>query len=210
MLLAIGASLLLAQATITPPSFPEIHSVSEIKPGNPSAGDADQKIPAHTSIELSIEQDVGSKLSKSGQTFPIRLAKPIVIDGKEMVAVGAGGQGEVVHAKKGGGSGAPGELILAARYLEVGNRRLPLRSLRLSGIGKDNIAAVDGLAVASAASPVPVALIGFMITGGEKTVAKGSLATAKTAAEFSLDGASAAETLPNPAPSPDQTGGKVE
>lgn len=165
-------------------------------------------VPALTPIEIAIDANIGSKQSKSGQTFPIRLVSPIVIDGKEIVAGGALGIGEVVHAKKSSSSGAPGELVLAARYLEVAGRRLLLRSLHLSGVGKDNIATVDGLAIASATSPVPVALIGFMIKGGEKAVVKGSLATAKTAADFTIEAADTTITLPTPAAMPANPGGE--
>ena len=44
--------------------------------------------------------------------------------------------GEVVHAKKGGGSGAAGELVLAARYLDFEGSRVRLRSMRLDGNGE--------------------------------------------------------------------------
>jgi hypothetical protein len=161
--------------------------------------EAEVVIPALTPVEIVIDADIDSKKSKSGETFPIHLAKPIVIDGVDLVPAGATGAGEIVHAKKGGGSGAPGELVLAARYLEVGERRLLLRSMRVSGVGTDNIGMVDGLAIASAASPVPVALLGFIITGGEKRVPEGSVAKAKTSADFPIE---PVESTPAARPSP--------
>jgi hypothetical protein len=142
-------------------------------------------IPALTPIELFIDANLGSKISKSADTFPIRLAKPIIVDGQEVLAVGFVGQGEVVHAKKAGGSGAAGELVLAARYLTIGDRRLKLRSMRLSTGGKDSINSVTAVSV------LAVGVFGFAMTGGNITVASGSNAVANTAEVFSLPKASA-------------------
>lgn len=94
---------------------------------------------------------------------------------------GVAGMGEVVHAKGSGGSGAAGELVLAARYLEWRGQRLRLRSLRLSAGAQSNINKVHALNIASAASPVPIGLLGFFITGGQATVSEGTIADAKTA-----------------------------
>lgn len=199
MLRIAAISLLAAQMPASAP--PELHD--ESAPDRTSSSEVGAecrcaKIPAQTVVEIAIDADIGSKLSKSGQFFPIHLTRPIVIDAKNVVAAGTSGMGEVVHAKKGSGSGAPGELVLAARYLEVGGRRLPLRSMHLSGVGADKIGSVNALAIASVTSPIAVALLGFLMTGGEKTVAQGSRAEAKTAVEFSFDTAvvSGAPALP--------------
>ncbi|MET0587174.1 MAG: hypothetical protein ABWZ75_01520 [Novosphingobium sp.] len=71
--------------------------------------------PALTPVSIQILAALGSKVSKSGDTFPIRLAAPVIVDGTVAIPAGAEGMGEVVHAKKGGGIGAAGELVLAAR-----------------------------------------------------------------------------------------------
>jgi hypothetical protein len=92
--------------------------------------------------------------------------------------------GEVVHAKKAGGSGTAGELILAARYLQIGERRLQLRSMRLAVAGKGAVGAVDAFNAASVVSPLPVGLLGFAVTGSNIDVPAGSIAVAKSAQEF--------------------------
>lgn len=136
-------------------------------------------VAALTPVTIEIAAMLGSKLSKTGDTFPIRLAAPILVDGNAVIPAGTGGMGEVVHAKKGGGSGAPGELVLAARYLDVDGRRLRLRSLHVTAVGKDRIgeAGVVG---------VTFGVIGLLVTGGESIVPEGSIAEAKTAEAFSL------------------------
>jgi protein-L-isoaspartate O-methyltransferase len=146
-------------------------------------------LPALTPIRIEILAALGSKTSKSGDTFPIRLAEPLVIGGRELVPAGTSGMGEVVHAKKAGGSGAAGELVLAARYLEVDGRHLKLRSLRLVPQGNSKINTVNTIMVASAASPIPVSLVGFFINGGQAVVPEGTIAEAKTAEAFDFPGA---------------------
>ena len=143
-------------------------------------------IPALTPVSIEILAQVSSKTSKSGDTFPIRLAAPIVLNGKELVPAGAAGWGEVVHAKKSGGMGAAGELVLAARYVDVEGQRLPLRSLNLAAAGKSNIHKVDAINAGSAAAPLPIGLLGFFITGGEVAIARGTVVQAKTRACFVL------------------------
>jgi hypothetical protein len=101
--------------------------------------------------------------------------------------------GEVIHAKKSGGMGAAGELVLAARYLEIDGQRLMLRSLNLSANGKSGIARVDAFAVAAAASTIPIGVIGFFITGGQITVPQGTVAQAKTREAFARGISSASE-----------------
>jgi hypothetical protein len=105
--------------------------------------------------------------------------------------------GEVIHAKKAGGSGAPGELVLAARYVTVGERQLRLRSMRVALSGKDAIHTVDAINAASAASPLPVGLIGFAISGRNIVLTTGTIAVAKTAELFA----------PEPVAPADRSGG---
>jgi len=144
-------------------------------------------VPSFTEVAVQILAELGSKTSTKGETFPIRLVNAIIVDGREIVPAGTEGVGEVIHAKGNGGMGAAGELILTARYLQVGDRQLPLRSFHVGGTAHDRIGLVDTLAVASAASPLPIGLLGFFIKGNQLTVASGTVATARTAADFTIE-----------------------
>jgi len=93
-------------------------------------------IPAGTPVEIENVEAVGSRHSHTRDSFTIRLAVPIVVDGRTIVPAGATGVGEVVHAARSGG-GLGGELILAARYLEVDGVRVALRSMRFAVTGAD-------------------------------------------------------------------------
>lgn len=166
-----------------------------------------------TPVEIEILEPLGSKTSASLDAFRIRLAAPIVVDGVELVPAGAEGMGEVVHAKKAGGMGAAGELVLAARYLTVDGRELRLRSMELLETveGKDRMGTVHTLNIASAASPIPIGMIGFFIGGGNIEIPAGARASAKLAASFAIaPGAGqipalASQDLSAPAGGPDVT-----
>lgn len=141
-------------------------------------------VPALTPVKLELLMALGSKISKTGDVFPIRLAEPIVINGAIAIPAGTSGAGEVIHAKKSGGGGVGGELVLAARYLDVDGQKLRLRSMNLGLSGRTKTDTVNSIAIAGAASPVPIGLLGLFITGGQVTVAAGTIADAKTAEDF--------------------------
>lgn len=146
-------------------------------------------IPALTPVALQIDTPVGSKLSKSGDMFPIRLAQPIMVGDKIAVPAGARGQGEVVHAKKGGGGGVGGELVLAARYLEVDGRHLNLRSMALVSLGRDRVHTANAVAIAAGVLSM------LFVGGGNTELPSGTPADAKTREDFRLG---PAEQLPTP------------
>ena len=178
---------------------------TQIAVPSPTAGSL--VIPALTPVMIAIVAPLGSKISRTGDSFPIRLEAPIMVDGKEAVPAGAIGIGEVVHAKKSGGMGAAGELVLAARYLEVNGQRLLLRSMNLSSTAKSNIDTVNALNVGSAASPIPFGLVGFFISGGQITVPPGAIAQAKTRESFTVP-TSAGTTSAAAPPANSFTGGQ--
>ncbi len=138
-------------------------------------------IPALTPIELIIDANIGSKISKTGDTFPFRLAKPIIVEGREALAAGTIGQGEVVHAKKYGSMGAAGEFVAAARYLQVGDRRLRLRSLQLTLTGGDQTESRQLGALISAIAGK------YDSRNPDVVVAAGTVVAAKTAEPFTID-----------------------
>lgn len=136
-------------------------------------------IPAKHSIIISIDGQVGSKISQAKDWFPIKLVSPVVIDGIELLPAGLTGEGQVIHADKAGFGGSAGELILAARYLEIDGRRIQLRSFKfieegdeILHRGKDN----SDLTLATLAA---IGLPGFLIGGGNTTIEPGTLAQAK-------------------------------
>ena len=162
-------------------------TVADVEPAVAPAAPAQLTVPSFTEVAVEILAELGSKTSTKGQTFPIRLARAIVVDGREVVPAGTQGVGEVIHAKGSGGMGAAGELILTARFLQVGERQLPLRSFRVGGLAEDRFGTVNALAMASAVSPLPIALAGFFIKGNQVVVAPATSASARTGAHFAIE-----------------------
>lgn len=137
-------------------------------------------IPSGTIVEIAIDDPLDSKSSAIGQHFAIHLTTPLQLsDGNFVIPAGTRGGGEVIHAAKAHMGGKAGELILAARYLDVGGVQVPLRGFHLGGQGKDNSTLVM-------AAVISVGIAGMLISGGEKRVPVGSIATAKIAVDTTL------------------------
>ena len=136
------------------------------------------KVPAMTPVFVRIDEELSSKKSKPGQRFAILIAEDVHIDGRVVIPAGSAGEGEVVHAARSSLGGKPGELILAARFVKVGDVDVPLRSMLLGGAGKDR--ANESLAASF------VYGVGFFVVGGAVIVPRDTLASAKTAVEIEL------------------------
>lgn len=144
-------------------------------------------VPARTPIEIEILDTVNSKTNHNGDHFAFRLAAPLTIDSRIVIPAGTTGVGEVVHAERARFGGRAGELILAARYLELGGNRIPLRTLRFGPQqGHDSSGTINSLNVAAAATVPALALLGYLIAGGEVNVPAGTRASAQIAAELTL------------------------
>lgn len=192
--LAVAAVALVLTAPVAAQTAREEPAAGTTAPEEPDAAEPAPEqaaaccaIAAMTEVEIEVAERVTSKISRQGQRFAIRLAEPIVVEGRIVVPAGTPGVGEVVHSAKAGGTGKAGELILAARYLELDGQRIPLRSFRYGRRqGKDKTGAVNtGNMVAAAVLPA-ASLVGFLIKGGEVDIPAGTRANAKASAPTSL------------------------
>jgi hypothetical protein len=187
-----GAALALALAPVgalaqetAPPATGAIQAPAMAEPGPAAAVCC--TVPARTSVEVEIVDRVNSKLNRSRDVFAIRLAEPLVVDGRTVAPAGTPGMGEVVHAAKSGMAGKAGELILAARYLDLNGTRIALRSFRYGrSQGRDDTNEVMNGSIAAAALLPAASVIGLFIQGGEVDIPAGTRANAQTAAELVL------------------------
>lgn len=145
-----------------------------------------------TLVEIEIAEPLSSKVNKRGDKFQLKLAAPIVWNGQPVVPAGTPGMGEIVHADRSRSSGRPGELLLAARYLDASGQQIPLRGFKLGAAGKDRTGLAAGAVFA-------VGLLGLFIQGGEIEIPAGTRANAKLAADVSLP------ALPVPSAPPSAT-----
>lgn len=167
------------------------------------------RVDANSIVDLETTELISSKDRKHGDRFGLRLHTSLIRDGVVVVPAGTTGVGEIVHADRARGGGKPGELILAARYLQVGDRQVRLHALKLGATGKDN----SGTALAAS---MAIGVFAQFIHGGEVEVPSGTLAQAKLVEDFTpasasgtpvvTDAAAAADSVdplpmqPNPSP----------
>lgn len=167
-------------------------AVAQLPPDLPAAPLPDNRVAAGTRIEISIDEAINSQTHKTGDMFAISLAQPVVLAGTALIAAGTKGQGQIVHASKRGWGGRAGELVLAARYLDMGTRRIALRGMMLGGVGKSK----TGEAILAGALATPLS---FVVTGTSAIIAPGQLATAKLAEDVvvpPVDAVPASKNLP--------------
>jgi hypothetical protein len=136
-------------------------------------------VPALTAVVLATTSSLSSRTSKTGDRFGIVLTKAVEANGVVALPEGLGGEGEVVHAKS-SGAGVGGELVLAARYLDLKTSRLKLRSMKTLARGKDQI---DSAIAVSIISPIG----GLFVRGRHLDIPAGAVAEAKTAEEVWID-----------------------
>jgi hypothetical protein len=143
------------------------------------------RAPAGTVVEVELVDPVSTKTQKTGDTFALRLAAPMVVNGQIVLRAGARGVGQVVEAARPGLGGKPAELVLAARYIERGRARVPLQGLRLAAAGHDNSKAAQVVGLSGIVFG-PLGLVGMAVQGGNVDFPAGTRATARLASDVTL------------------------
>jgi hypothetical protein len=136
-------------------------------------------VPALTPLHIRIDAELSSKKSRNGDRFPIHVDEDVRIGDVVVIPAGSVGEGEVIHAAKSGSGGKPGELLVAARFIRVGEQEIRLRSFSLGAKGRDRSNAALGTGVVLG----PLALF---VVGGVMTIPSGTAGDAKTATEIQL------------------------
>jgi len=95
------------------------------------------QLPEGTPLLLELLDPISSARAKRGDAFRLRVREAVSVEGVVVLAAGTEGVGEIVHAEPSRGGGKPGELILAARRLQMGDREVKLRGFKLGGAGND-------------------------------------------------------------------------
>ena len=142
-------------------------------------------LPALTPVRLRILGEVSSKTHVKGDKIDIVLAEPLRLTETLAIPAGTRGVAEVIHSAKGGMGGKAGELLVAARSLDLSPTvHIPLRSFRLAPVsGKNNEGLAMGLSIAGG---VAGGIAAMVMTGGSARIADRSEAFAKTAADVEL------------------------
>lgn len=197
-LLAITAAAYCAWAGAQTPTAPgptvaPAPAVAEAALAPAQPGDC-CRVAAGTPVELEIVDPLSSGRHQRGDRFVIRLHAALRHGDVVVVPAGTTGIGEIVHADRSRGGGKPGELLLAARYLEFNGTQIPLRGLKFGGQGQDKTKTALGVAIAAG----PFA---HFIRGREIEIPAYTLVSAKLAQELALPAAPPAATV-SAAPQP--------
>lgn len=83
-------------------------------------------IPRDTPVHLMVLNEVSTKEHAAGHRFRLRVDKPVVVDGTEVIPVGTTAWGELLEAESSGNVGKGGSLTAELRYLELGERRIAI------------------------------------------------------------------------------------
>jgi hypothetical protein len=191
--LLAAPSVALAQAPAQAPESPEAPPAVEapaLPPAPPAPpASAGMVIPKNTPVVIALSEAVGSNTNKPGDRFAIVLAEPVMVDGKVVLPAGLTGVGEVVHSAASGLGGRSGELLLAARYLDFGDTRIPLKAFQFAASGRDT----------TAGSLWAMGLV----KGGQVIVPEGARGAAKIGAEIVLPAAPPVVAAPTTSPQED-------
>ena len=141
---------------------------------------------ANTEIHLKLLEPIASHTHKHGDRFALEVVEPVLVDGVTVIPSGAKAEGQVVHAAKGGFGGRAGELILATRFVRVGDREIKLRSFS-AGSGEDRVNLALGLSFV---------VVGLFVTGKDISLPADTDVYAKIAADTPIPSTLA----PGPAP----------
>jgi hypothetical protein len=142
-------------------------------------------VAAGTPVEVELVDRVSTKTAHTGDTFALRLAAPLIVDGRVVLRAGAPGVGEVVEASRRGMGGKGAKLVLAARYVGSGQARTRLQGLQLAAGGHDNTTAAQVVGLSGIAFG-PLGLIGLAVPGGNVTFAAGTRAIAAVPTDVEL------------------------
>jgi hypothetical protein len=143
------------------------------------------RAPAGTQVEVELAEPVSSRTQKAGDSFALRLAAPLVVDGEILLRQGTPGVGEVITSAGPGFGGKAAKLVLVARYLSANGRRVPLEGLQLAKAGRNNGAAASAVGLTGLVF-APLGLIGFAVRGGNVDLPEGLSASARLATNVVL------------------------
>jgi len=150
----------------------------------------------NTLFELETVDAVSSKTNHAGDRFGLRMREPLRYGAVELVPAGTPIQGEITHASENRFGGMAGELVLAARYVQLPQGRLRLHS-SISASGKSRTGA-------AATTVVLFGIAGVFVQGDNRTLSPGTPLSARLAepVTFHCAGAPSPTSPPAGAPAP--------
>jgi hypothetical protein len=161
-------------ATSTPTNEPNsaAQSAPASAPAPPPPAPAPVVIEAGKMLTVTLDQDISTKTSSSGDRFAASLAEPVRVDGKEVLRVGTKAVGTIVQAQSAGRLKGGAILALSLDGLTIHGQRYAIDTSEFeeSGKGRGKRSVIGGGGGAAFG-----AIVGA-IAGGGKGAAVGALA----------------------------------
>ncbi len=154
-------------------------------PVKPHEAPARRIVPAGTVVEVELSRAITTRRAKAGDSFPLRLAAPLIVNGHIVMRAGAPGVGEVIESARPGLGGKGAKMVLDARYLIVHGRRIAIDGLQLAAAGHDNSTAAQVVGLGGIGF-APLGFVGLAIQGGDVTFPEGTKAQASIATTVTL------------------------
>jgi hypothetical protein len=154
-------------------------------PVHPAAASAHYRVPAGTVIEVALSRSMTTRRAKTGESFPLHLAAPLIVKGQIVLRAGTPGVGEVIESTRPGLGGKGAKMVLDARYLIVHRRRIAIDGLQLASAGHDNSTAAQVVGLGGIGF-APLGFVGLAIPGGDVTFPKDTKAQASIAVDVTL------------------------
>jgi hypothetical protein len=142
-------------------------------------------VPAGTVIEVALSRAITTRRAKAGESFPLHLAAPLIVNGQIILRAGTPGVGEVIESARPGLGGKGAKMVLDARYLIVHRRHIAIDGLQLAAAGHDNATAAQVVGLGGIGF-APLGFVGLAIQGGDVSFPENTKAQASIAANVSL------------------------
>ncbi|ASK88357.1 hypothetical protein SPHFLASMR4Y_01609 [Sphingorhabdus sp. SMR4y] len=140
--MSLGLTLLLAVQAFEPAGPSELHpdqtligiakkspkaEIQEMEiPETETEATALQILPKDTPVHLMVLNEVTTKTHQAGHRFKLRVNKPVMLDGRVIMPVGALAWGEVTAADDSGNVGRSGKMAANLLYVDVNGTRFPI------------------------------------------------------------------------------------
>lgn len=140
-------------------------------PASPVA--ADLELPGGTLVQMELVDEVSTRKSKAGDFFKLRVAEAVRIQDRIAIPAGAKAVGQVVDSQAGGIFGNPARLVIAVRFVDLGNRLIPMFCSQAS-LGADRTREAMHLGLVPFAGPFAALIQGgeIILPAGTKLIAK--------------------------------------
>lgn len=199
---ACGAAFLLVPAAYAQDAAGDPGAAAE-PAAAPAIETLQAQLPANTPVTLSMNNELHSRHSREGKSFPLTVVQDVSLNGQVVIPRGSRAMGEIVWRTGRGAFGKSAKMEVALRYIDLGGRRIPLEgSYRQEGEG--NTAATVGAVLGAGV------IGGLLVTGRSAVIPAGRELQARTIDAIPVVLASAdvgAAAIANSyVPSPVQTG----